>query len=823
MLQENLKIQWSEFLDSVSSLETGLSAESAKEYCLALSTIQTLEDRGFVSEEDLDEVAHVGDSISKTLVSSYLSCKHFCPGLARLAPGYAKKNGDPFAYLMQLIDLLDGRKSRGVFYTPMPLARYVVRSGIKHLAEVGIAIDQIKLLEPSVGTGVFIASLIRELAEFNCDNAVITALLAQTVCVDISPAAIVIAQLLLVAEFRRQGIPRTQAKLPLFIAGDTLSAQPDPIYRSLNLDVENLAGHIREKTFNFVVGNPPFGSLAAPTDDWTQQLLHGDLKNTEGQRSYFKVNGQKLGERKSWLHDNYVKFTRLAHWQIEKSNAGCLALVLNSGFISNLSFRGMRYQLVDTFDQIDVTDFGGDQRNQRNLVDENLFGIETGIATLVASHSSSKRDRDSTTYTRLTGPRNSKLAWCLDKNAAIELSNLKLTKATLSPQGPNYRFDRTPGISVREFQSGTRLDELFTKKWSIPVTARDHLVVHWTAGQLKARIRRFLSKEKSTEQIRSELFPPARSNRFPRGDSRSWKLQPVREQLEDSDWESWIRPCVYRPFDHRYILWNPLVIDWPRTDLIESLKLADNLCLVTRRQAPPEQDYSYFWSTKEIPLDGLVRSDNRGNEYCYPLYREVDGRRESNMSTSLVAALKSVWQLDDLDPALVYYIMQAVFHSSDYRNRFKEPLAEETPRVFFPQSFDLANQLGILGKKIVEYQLDGIECTTSGPTADNRVANSGRQKITFREGWLTIPNQKPIPMDEWVWQYRVGSHQLVKKYTNYRIKAGMDPGLADDVRLLGEKIKRFEAVKKEIDARIQLAGGLDNSFFMKGIPNAVPN
>ena len=120
------------------------------------------------------------------------------------------------------------------------------------------------------------------------------------------------------------------------------------------------AGH----WFTVVVGNPPFSGVSDNRYAWIQRLLRGQSPTDSGAvANYFLINGRPLGEKKHWLEDDYVKFMRFAHWQIELAGAGIVALVTNHGFLDNSTFRGMRQQLLAAFPRITIVDLHGNKRN----------------------------------------------------------------------------------------------------------------------------------------------------------------------------------------------------------------------------------------------------------------------------------------------------------------------------------------------------------------------------------------------------------------------------------------------------------------------------
>ena len=80
---------------------------------------------------------------------------------------------------------------------------------------------------------------------------------------------------------------------------------------------------------------------------------------------------------------------------------------------------------------------------------------------------------------------------------------------------------------------------------------------------------------------------------------------------DDPAWQRHVRPCLYRPFDQRWIYWADWMVDWPRTEVNRHLTSVDNLALIARRQMLPTHPCNFFWVSRTIPIDGVIRSDNR--------------------------------------------------------------------------------------------------------------------------------------------------------------------------------------------------------------------
>ena len=69
----------------------------------------------------------------------------------------------------------------------------------------------------------------------------------------------------------------------------------------------------------------------------------------------------------------------MAQSYIEKNGSGAIGFITNRSFIENPTFRGMRWNLLKTFDKIYILDLHGDTKEEI-VDDENVFDIQQGVA-----------------------------------------------------------------------------------------------------------------------------------------------------------------------------------------------------------------------------------------------------------------------------------------------------------------------------------------------------------------------------------------------------------------------------------------------------------
>jgi predicted helicase len=571
------------------------------------------------------------------------------------------------------------RRATGVFYTPPQITHYLVADVDRQLREqlalpLGIADPRVTILEPACGCGEFVSALLESVQRQPAAD--LANFLPRLIGIDISPVALFLTKLRIAIQLRSFGInvnadfPQPQLVLGNALAGPTeIAALQQPIA--------------------VVIGNPPFSSLSTNEQPWIQTLIRGDDYNA----GYFAIDDQQLGEKKTWLHDDYVKFLRLAQWCIERNGSGVVSLVTNHGWLDNATFRIARQQLLRTFTQIDVVDLHGNAKrhevNPSGERDENVFGIGQGIA-LVTMVKNATNSATSVSHAHQWGSRQEKL-----KTLEQAANGERLPAQAIIPAAPWYTFAVQNEAIPPEYLSAPLLTELMPVNSTVPVTARDHFVVARTAAELLERLQRFCDLSIPDETIRAEYFSRTRSNRYAAGDTRSWKLGEARRIIRDAgDLQPFIRRCLYRPFVWRYVFWHPAMIDWPRTEFTRHFD-GGNLALLARRQSIAGREANFFWITDCLPLDGVIRSDNRGSESFFPLWlanEKNSNERIANFST-------------DHQPADMLAYVYALFHSPTYRTRYANGLGMEFPRVLLPADEKLFAQLVKIGQQLIGLHL----------------------------------------------------------------------------------------------------------------------
>ena len=326
------------------------------------------------------------------------------------------------------------RKRRGVYYTPEPVVSYIVRS-VDYLLKTrfncpdGLAdtstverevvneranrvkekFPRVLILDPACGTGTFlyaIVDLIREkfMREGNAgmwSSYVRQHLLPRLFGFELLMAPYAVAHFKLGMQLAGHDLPSEELRkqwaydfqgddrLGIYLTNTLEQAvrKSEMLFANFIVEESEHASRIkRDIPIMVVLGNPPYAGHSA-NRSWEVGPKGKKVRTFIGKllRDYYFVDGQPLGERNpKWLQDDYVKFIRFGQWRIERTGAGILALITNHGYLDNPTLRGMRQQLMRTFDEIYVMDLHGNAKKKEvcpdGSKDENVFDIQQGVA-----------------------------------------------------------------------------------------------------------------------------------------------------------------------------------------------------------------------------------------------------------------------------------------------------------------------------------------------------------------------------------------------------------------------------------------------------------
>ena len=699
------------------------------------------------------------------LVQMYLACD-----VAQMLASYGKDaTKDPIVHFYE--DFLEAfdpqvRKALGVWYTPLPVVNFMVRTldtllkeqfnlpqGIADTSKIKIQTQQdnkiagfdieekeyhrVQILDPATGTGTFLAQIIEYIAQQFASqqgiwqNYVQEHLLPRLNGFELLMASYAIAHLKLDMLLSQTQITQSTNRIQIYLTNSLEEPTPDrslPLARWLS-DEANEANRIKRDTpVMCVIGNPPYNGSSTNKGSWIMNLMEDYKKepNTD----------KKLAERNpKWINDDYVKFIRFGAHFIEKNGSGVLVYINPHGFLDNPTFRGMRYHLLKTFDSIYTIDLHGNSRKKETTpngeTDENVFNIMQGVSIniFVKKNNPKNTELAKVYHYDLYGKRAEKLAFLSENN----LHTIPFTQ--LNPTAPNYLFVPKNDTLLAEYNQGFSINELFKINSVGVVTGNDAVLVDTDKQTLLTKIR------------------------------ETYNIAPYLTKVEK---------ITYRPFDIRYIYWDTSLVTRSRKNVMQHFIKGNNIGLVVSR-ANRQLSLNYMFVTKDI-TDLHILDNAADSTYVFPLYLYLQGEGHFKDTLDKIPNLNpEILKKLGGNPLTAFDYCYGVLHDKNYREQYKEFLKIDFPRIPYSKDNEELQHYATIGKHLRELHL--LESPqlqtliTSFPIAGNNTITEIKWVNTGQKdkGNVYINDTQyfaDVPLK--AWEAYIGGYQPAQKWLKDR-------------------------------------------------------
>lgn len=710
---------------------------------------------GYIAGPDIDDrITWIVDG----LVEVFLACN-----VAELLKTYGRstKTEDPIIHFYEtFLSEYDPalRKARGVWYTPHPVVNFIVRAvddilktefglpmGLADTSKTTIQrkvynkatadqrskikadtvteeVHRVQILDPATGTGTFLAEVVKHIhQQFEGMQGVWSQYVEEHLLPRLNGFELLMASyamahlqldLLLTETGYRPSFPSDRGvsasggrgvnnqRLRIYLTNSLEESHPDTgtLFANWLSTEANEANHIKRDTpVMCVIGNPPYASSSTNKGAWIESLT-ADYKKDLVEKSY------------NSLSDDYVKFIRFGQHFVDKNGSGVLAYISNNSFIDGITHRQMRKHLLESFDTIYILDLHGNAKKKEiapdGSADQNVFDIMQGVSInlFIKTGKKKKGELAQVLHLDLFGKREAKYNF-------LNINTLKSVKwNNLEYSEPNFYFVKKDFQGSDNYEKGFRVDEILKVNSVGIVTSNDAILVSDNENKL-------------IENIKSH-----------------YKIEFNKRLLSKVD---------YRTFDQKFIYYDIKLVDRARDKVMRHL-LKPNLALIAPKQAI--KGFQHIFISKTICDKNLIDSAGQfgaGNVFPLYLYPENNAQqtidqnnsRQPNLNADIVTAIASKIGLafvaekdvmlrheasaenkrsfvpqDDNVPQddsavgsfapidLLDYIY-AVLHSPTYREKYKEFLKIDFPRVPYPKDADTFWQLVNLGGQLRELHL----------------------------------------------------------------------------------------------------------------------
>lgn len=703
---------------------------------------------------DLDEqIAWVVDD----LVNIFLATD-----VQKVMKNYKKKgqHHDPMIHFYE--DFLSAynpllRKAKGVWYTPLSVVQFIVRAVdeiLKHdfnLAE-GLAdhskfthevvneqykkgeringkltkptirkeTHRVQILDPATGTGTFLAEVVNQIYDKFQDmqgmwqGYVNDHLLPRLHGFELLMASYAVAHLKLDMLLEQTGFNHAENKkrLKIYLTNSLEECHPDTgsLWAQWLSDEASAANRIkRDCPVMVMIGNPPYSGESQNKGEWIMHLME-DYKKEPGGETQLKERNPK------WINDDYVKFIRLAQYYIERNKYGVIGFINPHGFLDNPTFRGMRWNLLKTFDKIYTINLHGNYKKKEvgpdGSPDENVFDIQQGVSINMFIKTGEKKAKElgKVYYYDLYGKREEKYNFLTN----TPFSEVKYKE--LNPIAPMYFFVPKDFELMEEYEKGVKVNDLFSLGSMGITTGHDKEMVS-------------IQPFKSADNL----------------------------------------PYCYRPFDTQWIDYDVERIARARENVMSHLKKANiALCLI---KVNSSSDGLFKVLVSSGMTDKTILS-SKDNANVFPLYLYTN---EFGKETKVANLNDEEWQkfnnsIGRITPPeeLLAYIY-AILHSPSYRERYKEFLKLDFPRIPLPTSESEFVRLAQIGQQLIDLHMmrntQSWKCDTTFPEPGSQQIDM----LKWKDKQVWINKQQYFGnVPEEVWDFYIGGYQPAQKWLKDR-------------------------------------------------------
>lgn len=649
------------------------------------------------------------------------------------------------------------RKSKGVWYTPQPVVQFIVQAvdeilqidfnlangladssmieqkvknpayepskpsrGNKNPKTITRSMHRVQILDPATGTGTFLAETINRIYDRFRDmqgmwqGYVTDHLIPRLHGFELLMASYAVAHLKLDMLLTETGFsqPNNQKRLKIYLTNSLEECHPDTgtLWASWLSNEASEANHIkRDCPVMVMIGNPPYNGESKNKGEWIMRLMESYKKEPGGE--------VQLNERNpKWINDDYVKFIRLAQDYIERNGDGVIGFINPHGFLDNPTFRGMRWNLLKTFDKIYTINLHGNSKKKElcpdGSIDENVFDITQGVSInlFVKTGKKAKNKLGRIFYYDLYGKREDKYTF---------LSNTKFSEVEyqeLKPVEPMYFFVPKNFEFQEEYDRGIYIANLISSNSMGVTTGCDK------------------------ELVSMNKFP--NENNF---------------------------PYCYRPFDTQWINYDLSKIARSREKIMCHLK-RNNIALGLIKVNSSTDNLFKILVTNGLTDKTLLSSKDNVNVFPLYLYKEEFGTEQKipNINIDEWQKFNNTVGRETTPEELLAYIY-AVLYSPMYRERYKEFLKVDFPRIPLPHSAEEFGSFVVLGQQLIDLHLMK---NANNWTLETKFPESGSQKIEqasrIDDKIFINDTQYFSNVSDIAWSFYIGGYQPAQKWLKDR-------------------------------------------------------
>jgi predicted helicase len=381
---------------------------------------------------------------------------------------------------------------------------------------------------------------------------------------------------------------------------------------------------------------------------------------------------------------------------------------------------------------------------------------------------------------------------------------------------PQFYFVKKDFELQNIYDSFIKINELFPLNGAGIVTKRDAIAYQFS--------------KKETEEVVNNIYTLSCEDIKKKYQQVSWESRDGKVEfcknsiLEKGLKEELYVQCSYRPFDYRWTYYTGIskgFIGWPVKQVMKHFLNKANIGLVVSRQSV--SSWKHIFITKLIGEFNLTGSAGSfGSGYYHPLYlypdeNTLETQRTPNLNQEIVAEIEKSLNLTftpekeedktTFAPIDILDYIYAVLHSPRYREKYKEFLKIDFPRVPYPDSetfwqlVELGSQLRAL-HLLEDKSLDERIIDISGE-GEMHIANRlNKEDVTILDDTVMLninENISIINIPLVAWEFYIGGYQPAQKWLKDRVGRELSRADLKHYNKIINALIKTDVLMKEID------------------------
>jgi predicted helicase len=314
-----------------------------------------------------------------------------------------------------------------------------------------------------------------------------------------------------------------------------------------------------------------------------------------------------------------------------------------------------------------------------------------------------------------------------------------------------------------DYNNGFRLDGLIPATTSGLVTANDFLNISFSVDEQRGKIADLLNLQERDWRIKTGRVK----------DSRDWRYETAKKDAATN--VDGVNQIAYRPFDTRFTCYTGKsrgLYSSPQHNVMSHFLNGDNIGLCCIRICSRDDDLPVF-VTDKITDKTILSSKDNANVFPLYLYQDTLGNVEkvANFDKDVFGRIADGLKRKP-SPEEIFDYIYAVLHTPEYRERYREFLKVDFPRIPYPTNAAVFKKLAKIGGELRETHL-----LKAKPTASerNRIANFPKgggnavEDVRFANGKVYINDEQYFDhVPEEAWGMFIGGYQPAQKWLKDR-------------------------------------------------------